>query len=42
MKPVGLDGGFKDMAGIVFSGFQNDEKLQIGSPLYFNQNSHNP
>jgi hypothetical protein len=42
MKPVGLDGGFNDMAGIVFSGLQNDEKLYIGSPLYFNQKSLNP
>jgi hypothetical protein len=42
MKSVGLVGGFNDMAGIVFSGLQNDEELQIGSPVFFSQKSHDP
>jgi hypothetical protein len=35
-------GGFNDMAGIAFSGLQNDEKLLIGSPVYFNGEFHDP
>jgi hypothetical protein len=35
-------GGFNDMAGIAFSGLQMDEKLHIGSPVYFNQESRDP
>jgi hypothetical protein len=42
MKPFGLVGGFNDMAGIAFSGLQNEEKLHIGSPVFFSQESHDP
>jgi hypothetical protein len=42
MKPVVLVGGFNDMAGITFSGLQSDEKLHIGSPVFFSQESHDP
>jgi hypothetical protein len=42
MKPVALVGGFNDMAGIAFSGLQNDEKLHIGSPVFISQDSHDP
>jgi hypothetical protein len=42
MKPVELVGGFNDMAGIAFSGLQNDEKLHIGSPVFFSQEPHDP
>jgi hypothetical protein len=42
MKPVGLVGGFNDIAGIAFSGLQNDEKLHIGSPVLFCQESLDP
>jgi hypothetical protein len=42
MKPVGLVGGFNNMAGIAYSGLQNEEKLQIGSPVFFSQESHDP
>jgi hypothetical protein len=35
-------GGFNDMAGFVLLGLQNEEKLHFGSPVYFNQESHEP
>jgi hypothetical protein len=42
MNLVGLVGGFNDMAGFAFSRLQNDEKFNIGSPVYFKQKSHDP
>jgi hypothetical protein len=42
MKPVGLVEGFNDMAGIAFSGLQNDENLHIGNSVFFSQDSHDP
>jgi hypothetical protein len=38
--PVSQVGGFNDMAGIAFSGLKNEEKLQIGSPVFYSQESH--
>jgi hypothetical protein len=40
MKPVGLVGGFNDMAAIALSGLQNDEKLHIGGPVFLSLESH--
>jgi hypothetical protein len=42
LKPVGLVGEFNDMAGIAFSALKSDEKLHIGSPLFFSQELLDP
>jgi hypothetical protein len=40
MKPVPWNGGFNDTAIIAFSGRQNNEKLFIGSHVFFSQGTH--
>jgi hypothetical protein len=40
MTQLHWNGGFNDTAGIAFSGLQNDEKLLIGSNVFFSQECH--